>query len=118
MVALECMLVAGKGKKGATIARRFTERLRLHEMSTPQAQTDWLTRLYEGRNAAAHEGLDYRDDVLVDRLVEATRSIVIRFAYYLDPAHGPGGQECRSFDEAMSRSLADVPPDLWETRAT
>jgi hypothetical protein len=49
-------------------------------MSTPQAQTDWLTRLYEGRNAAAHEGLDYRDDVLVDRLVEATRSIVIRFA--------------------------------------
>jgi hypothetical protein len=117
MVALECMLVAGKGNKGRTIAEGFTNRLRLHEMATPEDQIDWLIRLYRGRNAAAHEGLDYRDDVLVDRLVEATRTMVIRFVYYLDPAHVSPGRECRTFDEAMSRSLADVLYDLWDTRA-
>jgi hypothetical protein len=103
MVALECLFVQGmseRGRKGALIAERLTERFSLREMT--QADLDaWLRRLYVARNDAVHEGRDFVDDLDVDRLLDLTRYVIQSFAVHLIPAHRANGRSCRTFEQAM-----------------
>ncbi len=98
MVALECLFVEGPSEqyKGAAIARRFTERFEMHER-TAEEQEEWLVRLYRSRNAAAHEGRSFTDDLDVDRLTELTHYVVREMSYHLIPGHRRPGRSCRTW---------------------
>lgn len=102
MVALECLFVEGPSEqyKGAAIARRFTERFEMHER-TAEEQEEWLVRLYRSRNAAAHEGRSFTDDLDVDRLTELTHYVVREMSYHLIPGHRRPGRSCRTWAQAM-----------------
>lgn len=103
MVALECLFVAGrteKGRKGALIAERFTERFRLRDKAEDE-QRAWLATLYSARNDAVHEGRQFADDLEVDRLLEATQYVIRTMAWHLVPAHRRRGRSCRNFAEVM-----------------
>jgi hypothetical protein len=103
MVALEALFIEGRQEsaKGALIAERVTARYQAREI-TPAEQQDWLARLYQSRNDAAHEGREVVEDLDVDRLLDLTRFIVRFSAVHLDPEHRQPRRACRSYAEATA----------------
>lgn len=102
MVALETLFIEGRHEptKGALIAERVTARYQAREI-TPAEQHDWLARLYQARNDAAHEGREVIEDLEVDRLLDLTRFIVRFSAFHLDPEHRRSRRACRTYADAM-----------------
>ena len=100
--ALECLFVASGDPKGATIARRVTERFRLPEHSFSE-QEGWLLQLYRDRSAAVHEGQDYLAEMHVERLAELTRIATQHAARHLLANHElHPKRSCRTFAAATS----------------
>lgn len=102
MVALESLFIVGRQehRKGALIADRVTDRFRTRHM-TEAAQRDWLRRLYQIRNDAAHEGREVLDDLEVDSLLDLTLVVVRYGALHLDPDHRDPRRACRTYAQAM-----------------
>jgi len=93
MVALESLFIVGRQehRKGALIADRVTDRFRTRHM-TEAAQRDWLRRLYQIRNDAAHEGREVLDDLEVDSLLDLTLVVVRYGAFTSTPTIGTQGE--------------------------
>lgn len=63
VIALECLLLNQKGgPKKVPLAKRATM---IHVMpgTTASKQREWLEEIYDSRNFAAHEGLDFERDL-------------------------------------------------------
>jgi hypothetical protein len=102
MVALESLFILGRQErqKGALIADRVTDRFRTRHM-TETEQREWLRRLYQIRNDAAHEGREVLDDLEVDSLLDLSLVVVRYGAFHLDPDHRDPRRACRTYAEAM-----------------
>lgn len=100
MVALESLFIAGERHKGDLIAKRLTARFHL-KGETESDQIAWLSRLYQDRNKAAHEGREVVDDLEVDRLLDLTHTVVRVSAFHLDPDHRDPRRACRTYAQAL-----------------
>jgi hypothetical protein len=68
---------------------------------TASEQADWIAALYQGRNAAAHEGWNFARDMDVDYLGELAFISTRHAAWHLAPQHRPSHRTCRTYEAAM-----------------
>jgi hypothetical protein len=86
MTALECLFVKSKGPKGSVIAARIGADWVFAEFSREQMKK-WIKDLYQRRNDAVHEGMNYLEDFEVDRLIALVDHAVRWAAWHLDDDH-------------------------------
>jgi hypothetical protein len=103
MTALECLCVAGRQevRKGSILASRAAEILPHADKSL----TRWLADLYRHRNAAAHEGISYLDEIELKYLLDITRSLILWGVKHLAPEHRSPPRSCATFAEAHNSEL-------------
>jgi hypothetical protein len=105
MSSLECLLVpfgATQGK-GSRIGRNLPPSL-YPPGTSRKAVRKWLQNLYLHRNSALHAGVDYLEDLDVDRLEDLTREVIEWAIWHLSPmhAHGELDTACVSLDQVLT----------------
>jgi hypothetical protein len=89
MTALEALFIFDRreSRKGDLIAERAS-RIVLGPQKTRLARRKWLKRLYNRRNYAIHEVLDFQDEVEVERLQSVVAAAISWILMHLDPSDG------------------------------
>jgi hypothetical protein len=101
-VALEALFIeAGRhGPKKTIIAERWSERFVSPE-NREQARSS-LIELYDRRNDAAHEALDYRDELEIERLTVRVKRAIFWAAAHLLADHGRRRTPCETIEQVMN----------------
>jgi len=108
---MECLFIPGrtqvqKGGKGGKIADVVVS-YNANVRGIPADELEaWVRHLYQRRNDAAHEGIDYPNEINVSRLEELTRAACQWAASHLDRHHRTGGA-CRTFADVHEGDHSD-----------
>jgi hypothetical protein len=104
MSTLETLLLTpGLKGKGGRIASTLRDLGAAHLGPEGVKFTTWFANLYDHRNDATHQGVNYDEDLNVQRLLRLTKLALQWGAHHLDPHHRSVGGPCTTLEEALSK---------------